>query len=131
MVAEKSIPVDVAVVGGGPAGISACLELSKSSDLDIALFESEAELGGIPRITHIYFGLRDRKRIYTGLAYARKLNNLIRKTSTKIYTNATVLEVIPGNIYRACICTKIKQPYQENASRNPQQGNGSQCNSRE
>lgn len=97
MVAEKSIPVDVAVVGGGPAGISACLELSKSSDLDIALFESEAELGGIPRTTHIYFGLRDLKRIYTGPAYARKLSNLIRKMPVEIHNKATVLNVIPGN----------------------------------
>lgn len=97
MSTEKPIPLDVAVVGGGPAGISSCLELSKSSKLNIALFESEGELGGIPRTTHIYFGLRDRKRIYTGPAYARKLNNLIRKTSVKIHNNATVNEVIPGS----------------------------------
>jgi len=96
MVTEKTIPLDVAVVGGGPAGISACLELSRSSELNTALFESEAEIGGIPRSCHIYFGLRDRKGIYTGPAYARKLNSLIKKTSVKINTNATVLNIIPG-----------------------------------
>ncbi len=75
MINEKPIHLDVAVVGGGPAGISACMELSKSSKLKVALFESDAELGGIPRTEHIFFfGFRDRKRIYTGSAYARKLN---------------------------------------------------------
>ena len=96
MPSEESIPLDVAVVGGGPAGISACLELSKSSQLKVALFESEAELGGMPRSCHIFFGLRDRKRIYTGTAYAQKLDSLIRKTSVEIHTGATVLNIIPG-----------------------------------
>ena len=90
--------MDVAVVGGGPAGISACLELSKSANLKIALFESDEELGGIPRTQHIFFfGFRDRKRIYTGRAYARKLNRLIRNTSVEIHTQATVRNIIPGD----------------------------------
>jgi thioredoxin reductase len=97
MVNESPIPLDVAVVGGGPAGISACVELSKSSELKIALFESEAALGGIPRACHFFFGLRDLKRIYTGPAYARELNRLIQKTSVKINTEATVIKIIPGS----------------------------------
>jgi NADPH-dependent 2,4-dienoyl-CoA reductase/sulfur reductase-like enzyme len=97
MANKKSIPLDVAVIGGGPAGISACLELSKSVRLKVALFESEVELGGIPRSSHIFFGLRDRKRIYTGPAYARRLDRLIRKTSVEVHTGATVLNIIPGN----------------------------------
>jgi len=97
MANEESVSLDVAIVGGGPAGISAGLELSKISTLRIALFERDEELGGIPRSCHIFFGMRDRKRMYTGSAYARKLNSLIRKTSVKIHTGATVLNIIPGN----------------------------------
>ncbi len=93
---KKSGQVDVAVVGGGPAGISACLEFSKLPRMKTVLFESEAELGGIPRTCHYFFGLRDRKRIYTGPAYARALDNLIRRTSVEIYTNSTVINIIPG-----------------------------------
>lgn len=88
---------DVAVIGGGPAGISACLELSKSSSLDIALFESEEELGGIPRSSHIFFGLRDLKGIYTGRRYAGELTDLVRKTSVEIHMKSTVVGIIPGS----------------------------------
>lgn len=88
--------LDVAIIGGGPAGISAGLELSKSSDLKIVLFESESELGGIPRSCHIFFGMRDRKRLYTGLRYARKLDRKIRRTSVAIHTQTTVLSIEPG-----------------------------------
>lgn len=92
---EKSL--DVAIIGGGPAGISACLQLSKSPPLRIALFESSPELGGMPKTCHIGFGMRDRKRLYTGPAYARKLERLVRKTSVQIYTDATVIGVMPGS----------------------------------
>jgi thioredoxin reductase len=97
MVNDRLARLDVAVIGGGPAGISTCIELSKSSNLKIALFESDAELGGIPRTSHYFFGLRDRKWLYTGPAYAQKLNSLIRKTSVKIQTEATVVNIITGN----------------------------------
>jgi thioredoxin reductase len=94
---KAPIPLDVAVVGGGPAGVSACLELFKHGQLKIGLFESDSEIGGMPRSCHIFFGMRDMKRIYTGPAYARKLDRLIQKTSVDIHTNATVLKIIPGS----------------------------------
>ena len=88
--------LDVAIIGGGPAGISASLELSANAGLKIALFEGEQELGGMPRSCHIFFGLRDRKRAYTGPSYARTLDKLVRKTRTLVYTGSRVLSVLPG-----------------------------------
>jgi thioredoxin reductase len=88
--------LDVAVIGGGPAGISACLDLSAYAGLKLALFEGEQELGGMPRSCHIFFGFRDRKRIYTGPSYARKLDKLIRNTGTLIHTGSRVLSICPG-----------------------------------
>ena len=88
--------LDVAVIGGGPAGISACLELCSRAGLSIGLFEGEQELGGMPRSCHIFFGLRDRKRLYTGPSYARKLDKLIRKTGVRVYTGSRVLNIVPA-----------------------------------
>jgi thioredoxin reductase len=98
MASEKPLSLDVAVIGGGPAGISASLELSKSSSMRrVALFECDEELGGMPRSCHVFFGMRDRKRLYTGPAYARKLDRLVRNTPVQIHTGARVLDVIPGD----------------------------------
>ena len=88
--------IDVVVIGGGPAGISACLELAKSSDLTIALFEDDAELGGMPQSCHIFFGMRDRWRTYTGPQYAKKLSKVVQETSVSIYTQAHVLHISAG-----------------------------------
>jgi thioredoxin reductase len=91
-----SIPLDVAVIGGGPAGLSACLELFKGSDkVRAAIFDSEAELGGIPKTSRFFFGMRDLKRIYTGPTYVQELNKRIRKTPAEIHTEATILKIIP------------------------------------
>jgi thioredoxin reductase len=95
--------IDVAVVGSGPAGTSACIELAKSPGLKIALFETNSELGGMPRSCHIFFGMRDRKRLYTGPHYAQELSGLVRRTSTAIYTKAHVFNIgaeIHGNHHR-------------------------------
>ncbi len=94
---HKTIALDVAVIGGGPAGISACIELSgRTHSLNVALFESEEELGGIPRTCHLFFGMRDLRRIYTGPGYVQRLNDLIRKTSVEIHTQTTVSNIVPG-----------------------------------
>ncbi len=93
---NDSSPLDAAVIGGGPAGISACLELTACPGFKTALFESDPQLGGVPRSCHIYFGMRDRKRIYRGTAYARELDRLVRQSSTQIHTGTTVLRIRPG-----------------------------------
>jgi hypothetical protein len=40
---ERPIGLDVAIVGGGPAGMTACLELFKLSNLRMAFFESDTQ----------------------------------------------------------------------------------------
>lgn len=65
--------VDVAIIGGGPSGLSAAITLRKLGVDKVVVLEREPEAGGIPRhCGHPPFGLREYGRLYTGPAYARK-----------------------------------------------------------
>lgn len=66
--------VRVAVVGAGPAGLTAAAALAGTIDGEVRVLEREAEPGGIPRHSdHTGYGLRDLRRVVTGPAYARRL----------------------------------------------------------
>ena len=66
--------IDVLVVGGGPAGLSAAIALRRLGVGRVVVVEREQELGGIPRHTrHTGFGLRDLHRVLDGPAYAGRL----------------------------------------------------------
>ena len=94
---QKSTRLDVAVVGSGPAGISACLELSKHADLRIALFEVDSTLGGLPRTSHLrFFGFRDLKGVYTGSGYAGVLSRLIEAHRLTFTLRPRFCALFPG-----------------------------------
>ena len=82
---------DVVIVGAGPAGIAAALELKELGVNNILIAEREPEAGGIPRMCgHIGFGLTDLHRILTGPAYARKYREMAHEAGTKIRLSTTV-----------------------------------------
>lgn len=65
---------DVAIIGAGPTGLSAAIELKRQGVANVVVFERMAEAGGIPRhCGHPPFGMREFGRILTGPAYARRL----------------------------------------------------------
>ena len=62
------------VVGAGPAGLSAAVELRRLGVGSVLIADRETEAGGVPRhCAHTGFGLRDLHRVLTGPAYARAL----------------------------------------------------------
>jgi len=64
----------VAIVGGGPAGLSAGIELRRLGVGRVTVYEREQQAGGIPRHTnHLGFGVRDLHRMMAGPRYARTL----------------------------------------------------------
>jgi thioredoxin reductase len=66
--------VDVAVVGGGPAGLTAAATLCEHGAGGVVVLEREREAGGIPRhAQHQGFGVRDQRRMLTGPRYAERL----------------------------------------------------------
>jgi thioredoxin reductase len=82
---------DVLIVGAGPAGLAAALELKKLGIKDIVVAERESEAGGIPRMCgHIGFGLTDLYRVMTGPNYARKYRELADQAGIQIHTNTTI-----------------------------------------
>ncbi|HET9907177.1 MAG TPA: FAD-dependent oxidoreductase [Anaerolineales bacterium] len=83
--------VDVLIVGAGPAGMAAALELKKLGIDNVLVAEREPEAGGIPRMCgHIGFGLTDLYRVLTGPSYARKYRDLADRAGIKIQTSTTV-----------------------------------------
>ena len=66
--------VAVVVVGAGPAGLSAAVELRRLGVGPVLVADRETEAGGVPRHSwHTGYGLRDLRRVMTGPAYARAL----------------------------------------------------------
>jgi len=82
---------DVLIVGAGPAGLSAAIELKKQGIKNILVVDREPEAGGMPRLCHhIGFGIVDLWGLYTGPRYARHYRQLAEKHDVEIRTSTTI-----------------------------------------
>lgn len=80
---------DVAIVGGGPAGLTAAAELAPYHK--VVVLERELAAGGIPRHSdHPGYGIRDMKTFISGPAYARRLVQGAVTAGASIRTSAMV-----------------------------------------
>ena len=83
--------VPVAVVGGGPSGLTAAAALARQVGGEVLVIEREAETGGIPRHSdHPGYGMRDLKRFISGPAYARRLTGMAQDAGAVLETEAMV-----------------------------------------
>ncbi|MEV4516745.1 FAD-dependent oxidoreductase [Dactylosporangium sp. NPDC049525] len=83
--------VRVAVVGGGPAGLTAATALARRLGDGVLVIEREAETGGIPRHSdHLGYGIRDLRRFVSGPDYARRLTAAARAAGARLETGAMV-----------------------------------------
>ena len=83
--------VAVAIVGGGPSGLTAAAALAGKVDGEVVVIEREAETGGIPRHSdHPGYGMRDLKRFISGPAYAKRLTAMAKDAGAVLETEAMV-----------------------------------------
>lgn len=89
----------VAILGGGVAGLSAAIRLRERGIRDVVVIEREEVPGGVPRhCGHPAFGLREFRRLLSGPAYARRL--AAAAAGIEIRCRSTVSGIAPGGRIR-------------------------------
>src|ERR1700722_1650877 len=82
---------DVLIVGAGPAGLAATLELRSLGVPDVLVVDREAEAGGVPRhCAHTGYGLRDLHHLMTGPAYSRHYSRAASRAGVSVRTGTTL-----------------------------------------
>ncbi|MBC7876211.1 MAG: FAD-dependent oxidoreductase [Anaerolineales bacterium] len=83
---------DVLIIGAGPAGLSAAIELKKQGIKNIMVVDREPEAGGMPRLCHhTGFGREDLWRMWSGPKYAKYYRDLAEKKNVDVQTSITVM----------------------------------------
>lgn len=90
----RRLQVDVAVIGGGPAGLAAALAARREGATKVVIIERNSELGGIlQQCIHHGFGLHRFKAELTGPEYAQRFINDVKETDIEAMLETMVLEV--------------------------------------
>lgn len=92
--------VDLAVIGGGPAGLCAAISAA-SSGAKVLLIDRNKELGGqLVKQTHMFFGSEKQYASTRGINIAKILINDLTKyeNNVEIITNATVLGIYEDGV---------------------------------
>lgn len=93
---------ELAVVGGGPAGMAAALKAQESGIKKIIVLERAETLGGIlEQCIHTGFGLHYFGEELSGPEYAGRFIKLLSDTDIDVKTDTMVLDVGDGNIVTA------------------------------
>ena len=93
---------DVVIIGGGPAGLAAAVELHKKGIRDILILERERHLGGILRqCIHDGFGLSRFHTTLSGPEYAARFIGEVKACQIPFLTETTVLDISPDKIVTA------------------------------
>ncbi|MGA6947993.1 MAG: NAD(P)/FAD-dependent oxidoreductase [Solirubrobacterales bacterium] len=81
------------IVGGGPSGLAAAIELRGLGVSPVTVIEREREAGGIPRHSnHSGFGLRDLRTVLSGPRYAQRYRELAEKNGVDILAETMVTD---------------------------------------
>jgi thioredoxin reductase len=93
--------VDVAVIGGGSAGLAAAIVVKKAN-LDVMIIERDKELGGITlQCIHNGFGLHEFKEELTGPEYVQRFINQAAELGIAHKLDTMVVEITPEKVVYA------------------------------
>ena len=99
---SEYINVDLVIVGGGPAGMSAAVAAYDAGLRNILILERDTSLGGILRqCIHNGFGLHRFKEELTGPEYAYRYELQVRERNIPFKLNTMVLDISPDKVVTA------------------------------
>ena len=99
-----NLSCDVAIVGGGPAGLSAAVAAKKEGAQNVLVIERDESIGGIlQQCIHPGFGLSYFKEELTGPEYAGRFAKEAKELGVQFLLNSMVLEVNEQEGYVICI----------------------------
>ncbi len=91
--------IDLAVIGGGPAGLAAAAAAREAGCSRVVVLERDVEPGGIlNQCIHNGFGLHYFKEELTGPEYAARFIQKAEAAGVEIRTDTMVLDLSPGRI---------------------------------
>jgi thioredoxin reductase len=94
--------VDIAVIGGGPAGMAAAIEAFRSGIRNIVILERDRALGGIlQQCVHNGFGLQLFKEELTGPEYAERFIRQVEELGIEVKLNTMVFDISQDKIISA------------------------------
>ena len=96
------IKYDLAVIGGGPAGMAAALRARECGVQKIIVLERAETLGGIlEQCIHTGFGLHYFKTELSGPEYAARFIELVEDSDIEVKTDTMVLSISDDNVVTA------------------------------
>ena len=85
---------DAIIIGGGPAGLAAAVEIYKEGVTDILILERDIQLGGIlQQCIHNGFGLHEFREELTGPEYAQRFIDQVKELQIPNKVNTMVLHI--------------------------------------
>ena len=91
--------VQLAIIGGGPAGLAAAIAAKKAGLQDILILERGEALGGIlQQCIHAGFGLHTFSQELTGPEYAQRFIDEAEQLGIEALCNAMVLDITPERV---------------------------------
>lgn len=94
--------VDVAVIGGGPAGMAAACSAKRTGAQKVVIIEREPQLGGIlEQCVHNGFGLHMFKEELTGPEYGERYKNMVDELDIEYMLDTMVTDISSGRVITA------------------------------